>query len=86
MSLPGLAVLYGGMVQRKWVVNTMLMIFAGFTPVLVVWVLWAYNMGFANPETVHGVAQAGASLFGAHGTGFFANFIGDPLPIVTPLR
>jgi Amt family ammonium transporter len=83
MSLPGLAVLYGGIVQRKWVVNTMLMIFAGFSAVLVVWVLWAYNMGFSNVETVHGVTQAGASLFGAHGTGFFANFVGDPLPIVT---
>ncbi|MGH8995281.1 MAG: ammonium transporter, partial [Acidimicrobiales bacterium] len=46
MSLPGLAVLYGGLVQRKWVVNTMLMVFAGFSLVLIVWVLWAYNMGF----------------------------------------
>jgi len=25
MSLPGIAVLYGGLVQKKWVVNTMLM-------------------------------------------------------------
>jgi len=24
MSIPGLALLYGGLVQRKWVVNTML--------------------------------------------------------------
>jgi Amt family ammonium transporter len=86
MSLPGLAVLYGGIVQRKWVVNTMLMIFAGFSAVLVVWVLWAYNMAFSAPElAAHGVVQQyGASLFGAHGTGgFFSNFIGDPLPIVT---
>ena len=48
MSLPGLAVLYGGLVQRKWVVNTMLMAFAGFSLVLVVWVLWAYDMGFGT--------------------------------------
>jgi len=41
MSLPGIAVLYGGLVQRKWVVNTMLMAFAGFSLVLLVWVLWA---------------------------------------------
>jgi len=46
MSLPGIAVLYGGLVQRKWVVNTMLMAFAGFSLVLLVWVLWGYNMGF----------------------------------------
>jgi len=48
MSLPGLAVLYGGLVRRKWVVNTMLMAFAGFSAVLVVWVLWAYDMGFGT--------------------------------------
>ena len=49
MSLPGLAVLYGGIVKQKWAVNTMLMAFAGFAAVLIVWVLWAYNMGFGHP-------------------------------------
>jgi len=51
MSLPGIAVLYGGLVQRKWVVNTMLMAFAGFSLVLLVWVLWGYNMGFGPRRT-----------------------------------
>jgi ammonium transporter, Amt family len=49
MSLPGLAVLYGGLVQRKWSVNTMLMAFSGFSLVLVVWVLWGFKMGFGQP-------------------------------------
>jgi Amt family ammonium transporter len=49
MSIPGLAVLYGGLVQRKWVVNTMLMAFVGFSTVLVVWVLWGFDMGFGSP-------------------------------------
>lgn len=49
MSLPGLAVLYGGVVQRKWGVNTMLMAFSAFSLVLVVWVLWAFQMGFGTP-------------------------------------
>jgi Amt family ammonium transporter len=49
MSLPGIAVLYGGLVQKKWAVNTMLMAFSAFSLVLVVWVLWAYNMGFGHP-------------------------------------
>ena len=73
MSLPGLAVLYGGLVQRKWVVNTMLMIFSGFSAVLVVWMLWGYNLGFGPA----------ADLFGAKGTGWFANMVGVPHPIVT---
>ena len=34
MSVPGLAVLFGGLVQKKWVVNTMFMTFAGFAAVL----------------------------------------------------
>ena len=28
MSIPALAVLYGGLVQRKWAVNTVLMVFS----------------------------------------------------------
>src|SRR5215469_4718239 len=48
MSLPGLAVLYGGLVQRKWAVNTMIMAFSGFCLVLIVWVLWVFKMGFGQ--------------------------------------
>lgn len=64
MSLPGLAVLYGGLVPRKWAVNTMLMAFTGFSGVLIVWVLWGFDMGFGSP--VH------------FGPGFLGNFIGHP--------
>ena len=49
MSIPGIAVLYGGIVQTKWAVNTMLMAFTGFSLVLVVWVLWGFKMGFGEP-------------------------------------
>ncbi|GAB0107038.1 ammonium transporter [Nocardia sp. JMUB6875] len=49
MSIPGIAILYGGLVQRKWAVNTMLMAFTGFSLVLVVWVLWGFKMGFGEP-------------------------------------
>ncbi|MDQ2874190.1 MAG: ammonium transporter [Actinomycetota bacterium] len=49
MSIPGLAVLYGGIVQKKWAVNTMMMVFTAFCLTLVVWVLWAFQMGFGTP-------------------------------------
>ena len=49
MSVPGIAVLYAGIVQKKWAVNTMLMAFTGFSLVLVVWVLWGFKMGFGEP-------------------------------------
>ncbi len=64
MSIPGLAVLYGGLVQRKWAVNTMLMAFAGFATVLIAWVLWGFDMGFGNPVHL--------------GPGFLSNVIGHP--------
>src|SRR5262249_35223215 len=49
MSIPALAVLYGGLVQRKWAVNTMMMVFSAFCLTLIVWVLWAFKMGFGAP-------------------------------------
>src|ERR1700755_1628722 len=59
MSIPGIAVLYGGLVQKKWAVNTMLMAFTGFSLVLVVWVLWGFKMGFGEPLKLGpGILQA----------------------------
>ncbi len=49
MSIPALAVLYGGIVQRKWAINTMMMVFSAFALTLIVWVLWAFKMGFGSP-------------------------------------
>ncbi len=76
MSVPGLAVLFGGLVQKKWVVNTILMTFAGFAAVLVVWVLWAYNMGFGYALFHKGVNWD----YSKHNdiVNFFANFVGRP--------
>jgi Amt family ammonium transporter len=49
MSIPALAVIYGGLVQKKWAMNTVLMVFSTFCLVLIAWVLWAFNMGFGHP-------------------------------------
>jgi Amt family ammonium transporter len=66
MSLPGIAVLYAGIVKRKWAVNTMLMAFTGFASVLVVWVLWAYEMGFGHPFNLwHGALSPFIGLPGS---------------------
>jgi len=59
MSIPGIAVLYGGLVQKKWAVNTMLMAFTGFSLVLFVWMLWGFKMGFGEPLKLGpGILQA----------------------------
>jgi Amt family ammonium transporter len=49
MSIPALAVLYGGLVQKKWAMNTMMMVFCAFGMTLIVWVLWGFKMGFGTP-------------------------------------
>jgi len=74
MSLPGIAVLYGGIVQKKWVVNTMLMAFTGFSLVLVVWVLWGFKMGFGTPANPLGIGGS---------TNFLANFVGVPHTVLS---
>ena len=71
MSLPGLAVAYGGLVRKKWIVNTMLMVFAGFSLTLVVWMLWGYNLAFGP-----------ISHFGSTGS-FWSGFIGHFTPLST---
>ncbi|HTW08272.1 MAG TPA: ammonium transporter [Acidimicrobiales bacterium] len=79
MSVPGLAVLFGGLVQKKWVVNTMLMAFAGFAAVLIVWVLWAYDMGFGSPIFHNASNNWNGSLI----TRFIDNFVGRPGTVIS---
>ena len=47
-SIPGLTILYGGIVKKKWAINSAFMSMYAFSAVLLVWVLWAYNMGFGE--------------------------------------
>ena len=73
MSVPGLVVLYGGVMQKRWSVNAMMLSFVAFALVLVVWVLYGFNMGFGHP--LH--------IFGADGGSFFANMWGKPKTILS---
>jgi Amt family ammonium transporter len=68
MSVPGLVVLYGGVMQKRWSVNSMMMAFVAFAVVLIAWVLYGFKMGFGSP--LH--------IFGASGGSFFGNFVGTP--------
>ncbi|KAK9327463.1 ammonium transporter AmtB-like domain-containing protein [Lipomyces starkeyi] len=47
-SIPGLVVLYAGIVKRKWAINSAFMAFYAFAAVLICWVVWAYKMAFGN--------------------------------------
>ena len=45
-SIPGLVILYGGVVKKKWAINSAFMALYAFASVMIVWVLFAYNMAF----------------------------------------
>jgi Amt family ammonium transporter len=47
-SVPGLVVLYAGIVKTKWAINSAFMAFYAFAMTLVCWVLWAYKVGFGD--------------------------------------
>jgi ammonium transporter, Amt family len=80
MSLPGLAVLYASIIQKKWAVNVLAMMFAGFSLVLVAWIFWEYKIGFGGTSVGHGVVNGVQTQYGTgKGLGyFFKNFIGVP--------
>ncbi len=80
MSLPGLAVLYASIVQKKWAVNVLAMMFAGFSLVLVAWVLWSYKMGFGATSLGGGVHDGVQTQLTGVGwvKHFFENFVGKP--------
>ena len=67
MSVPGLVVLYGGVMQKRWSVNSMMMAFVAFAVVLLVWVLWGFHMAFGAPMHIFGAKH-----------GFLANIWGTP--------
>src|SRR2546422_338043 len=46
MSLPGLAIFYGGLAKKRFILNTLFMIFYAYAAVLIVWLLFGYNLGF----------------------------------------
>src|SRR5262245_46383172 len=66
MSVPGLVVLYGGVMQKRWSVNSMMLCFVAFALVLVMWVTYGFKMGFGTPFHI------------GSKHGFFSNFVGKP--------
>jgi Amt family ammonium transporter len=72
MSVPGLVVLYGGVMQKRWSVNSMMLTFIAFAVVLVAWVLFGFNMAFGHPIHIAGGDSS-----------FFSNFIGHPSSVLS---
>jgi Amt family ammonium transporter len=71
MSVPGLVVLYGGVMQKRWSVNSMMMAFVAFAVVLVAWVLYGFKFAFGAPMHIFGIDN-----------GIFANMWGTPAAVI----
>jgi ammonium transporter, Amt family len=69
-SIPGLAILYAGLVKKKWALNSAVMCFYAFSIVLVAWSLWGFNMSFGNPANL--------------GPGILSQTVGIPHPALSP--
>jgi ammonium transporter, Amt family len=54
MSIPGLALFYGGMARAKNMLSTMMQIFTIFCVIAVLWVVYGYSMAFSNGSAFFG--------------------------------
>jgi ammonium transporter, Amt family len=68
MSIPGLVVLYGGVMQKRWSVNSMMMAFVAFAIVLILWCLFAFKMAFGDPMHVLGDSGFLGNMWGKPGS------------------
>lgn len=67
MTIPGLALFYGGMVRRKNVLSTLMQSFILAALVSIEWVLWGYSIAFAPGHALCGtLAWAGLRDVSAH--------------------
>ena len=67
-SIPGLMVLYGGIVKKKWAINSAFMTLYAFASVLIVWVLFDYNMSF-GPQWFSFLGKPGLATSAVFTTG-----------------
>ncbi|KAK8369358.1 hypothetical protein V6Z11_A01G106700 [Gossypium hirsutum] len=47
-SIPGLLILYGGSVKKKWAVNSAFMVLYAFAFVILCWAAWGYRFSFGD--------------------------------------
>jgi ammonium transporter, Amt family len=63
MTIPGLALFYGGLTRSKSILNMMMMSFGAMGVVGIVYVLWGYSMSFGT-EDIGGIIANPFQLFG----------------------
>ncbi len=49
MTIPGLALFYGGLVRAKNMLSVLMQVFAGFSVMAILWVVYGYSLAFNGP-------------------------------------
>ncbi|MCB1516611.1 MAG: ammonium transporter [Hyphomicrobiaceae bacterium] len=49
MTIPGLALFYGGLVRAKNMLSVLMQVFAGFSMMALLWVIYGYSLAFNGP-------------------------------------
>ena len=77
MTIPGLALFYGGLVRGKNVLSILMLCFVTAATVSVTWVLWGYSIAF-GPD--HGGLIGDLSLLGLSGVSWEVGTVVDNIP------
>ena len=83
MSLPGLALFYGGLVRSKNVLSVLMQCFAIVSLVTVLWVVYGYSLAFSTAGMAEGVTNA-SSFIGGLDRAFLAGLTRDSLTAAVP--
>ncbi len=54
MTVPGLALFYGGLVRAKNMLSVLMQVFVTFSMMSVIWALWAYSLAFSEGNAIIG--------------------------------
>ncbi len=83
MTIPGLALFYGGLVRAKNVLSVLMQCFVITALVTVIWVIYGYSMTFSATGMEQGVVNLN-SIIGAFDKAFFAGVARDGLIVAIP--
>ncbi len=56
MTIPGLALFYGGLVRAKNMLSVLMQVFAGFCMISLLWVIYGYSLAFSGPAAPSGLS------------------------------
>ncbi len=54
MTIPGLALFYGGLVRAKNMLSVLMQVFVTFSMLSIIWALWAYSLAFTEGNAIIG--------------------------------